>query len=404
MFNIRQSISPTHTPARLGCVIDRRMLITLLAALLLNCFRVLAAECEKTDTVVLRLHFRQGEAVVRPSYMNNQATIDSIRSIFTSDTISKQSKVAITTSTSIEGNRDINNRLRRLRAMAMADIIREHSSSADIIIGNSTVSEPTYPDNPAMWLYDRFAEGVVTTSYIVPDSLCPKNTLLSLTEPALDISVSDSIIAVRHDTPSLASTPNKPSAAPRKRYMSLQTNMLYDIAALPSIAFEYYFGQNITAAVHWTYGWWDNDREHRYWRAYGGDITARYWFGKAAGIKPLTGHHAGAYFQTLIYDFEFGGKGYLAGQPGASLWQRGNYAVGVEYGYSLPVSRHFNIDFSIGIGYMWGRYYEYIPLDGHYVWQSTRRLRYFGPTKAEISLVWLLGRGNVNRKGGDNEK
>ena len=31
-----------------------------------------------------------------------------------------------------------------------------------------------------------------------------------------------------------------------------------------------------------------------------------------------------------------------------------NYAAGVSYTYSLPVHRHFNIDFFIGVGYMWG--------------------------------------------------
>lgn len=243
-----------------------------------------------------------------------------------------------------------------------------------------------------------------TTSYPVPDSLYRKYSADSLPPTVFHTEIATPDTATIRNLYLPGSPSPDVSAILPNRYMSLQTNMLYDIAALPSIAFEYYFGKNITAAVHWTYGWWDNDRKHRYWRAYGGDITARYWFGKAATIKPLTGHHAGAYFQTLIYDFEFGGKGYLSGRPGASLWQRGNYAVGVEYGYSLPVGRHFNIDFSIGIGYMWGRYYEYTPLDGHYVWQATRRQRYFGPTKAEISLVWLLGRGNVNRKGGGHEK
>ncbi len=48
-----------------------------------------------------------------------------------------------------------------------------------------------------------------------------------------------------------------------------------------------------------------------------------------------------------------------------------------------------------------GKFYEYDPLDGHDVWQSTKQRHWFGPTKAEISLVWLLGRGNSNnRKGG----
>ena len=45
---------------------------------------------------------------------------------------------------------------------------------------------------------------------------------------------------------------------------------------------------------------------------------------------------------------------------------------GVAYGYSLPVGHRFNVDFTLGIGYLGGSYKEYIPLDGHYVWQTTK--------------------------------
>lgn len=184
-------------------------------------------------------------------------------------------------------------------------------------------------------------------------------------------------------------------------YMAVKTNMLYDILALPNLGVEFYLGRNWSVAANWMYGWWDSDRRHRYWRAYGGDIAVRKWFGRAADAKPLTGHHLGVYGQILTYDFEFGGKGQMAGEPGKPLWSRPSYAAGVEYGYSLPIARRLNIDFTIGIGYLGGKYYEYEPIDGHYVWQATKQRHWFGPTKAEISLVWLLGHGNRNeRKGG----
>ena len=44
-----------------------------------------------------------------------------------------------------------------------------------------------------------------------------------------------------------------------------------------------------------------------------------------------------------------------------------------------------------------------LPLDGHYVWQTTKKRRWFGPTKAGISLVWLIGRGNYNEKKGGRQ-
>lgn len=96
----------------------------------------------------------------------------------------------------------------------------------------------------------------------------------------------------------------------------------------------------------------------------------------------------------------------MGGKPTGSLWDRCHWGISAEYGFSLPVARRLNIDFSLGVGYQTGHVYEYLPMDDHYVWQVTRNRHWFGPTKLEISLVWLLGcdnynRPKVNRKGGN---
>lgn len=188
----------------------------------------------------------------------------------------------------------------------------------------------------------------------------------------------------------------------RNFYMALKTNMIFDLLALPSLSAEFYLGKNFSAVANWTYGWWDTDRTHHYWRAYGGDLAFRWWFGKKAAEKPLTGHHLGVYGGILTYDFEFGGTGYMGGLPHETLWNRSLRIAGVEYGYSLPIARRINIDFTIGIGYLGGKYIKYIPEGGRYLWQSTHKINWFGPTKAEVSLVWLIGNGNYNssKKGG----
>lgn len=172
-------------------------------------------------------------------------------------------------------------------------------------------------------------------------------------------------------------------------YVGVKTNMLYDALLVPNGGLEIYLGKNWSIDAYWMYAWWKSDRVHNYWRTYGGDVELRKWLGSAARRKPLTGHHIGAYAQIVTYDFELGGRGYLA--------DRWSYAAGVSYGYSLPVAKRLNIDFSMGLGYMGGEYKEYLSQDGHYVWQSTKRRHWIGPTKAEISLVWLIGRGNTNK-------
>ena len=189
----------------------------------------------------------------------------------------------------------------------------------------------------------------------------------------------------------------------RPFYMAVKSNMLHDVLALPSVGVEFYVGKNMSVVGNWTYGWWDTDRRHRYWRAYGGDLALRWWFGKAAHEKPLTGHHLGVYGGVFTYDFEWGGTGYMGGRPGHSLWDRWLVNAGIEYGYSLPVSRRINIDFTIGLGYVGGQYYKYRPSNGYYVYESTHKVHYFGPAKVEVSFVWLIGCGNYNRQKGGSK-
>lgn len=218
-------------------------------------------------------------------------------------------------------------------------------------------------------------------------------------EPADTVIVRDTVerTVVVHDT---IQVPVPMDNVPKPFYMGLKTNLLYDALLVPNVGVEFYLGRNWTVGANWMYSWWSRDRKHRYWRMYGGEMSVRKYFGGAAERKPLTGHHLGVYGQIFTYDFETGGHGYMGGKPGGTLWDKMNYAAGIEYGYSLPVARRLNLDFVIGLGYWGGTYYEYLPMDNHYVWQATRQRHWFGPTKAEISLVWLLGRGNNNQKKG----
>ncbi len=172
---------------------------------------------------------------------------------------------------------------------------------------------------------------------------------------------------------------------------AVKTNMLLDALAIPNLGVEFPLPKSFSVGADWMYAWWKTDKRHRYWRTYGGDLHIRKWFG--TGDTPLTGHHAGVYGQILTYDFEWGNRGYLG--------DRWSYGAGVEYGYSRKIARRLNIDFTIGIGYLGGEYKEYLPDAGCYVWQVTKQRHWFGPTKAEISLVWLIGNAyTTTKKGG----
>ena len=199
----------------------------------------------------------------------------------------------------------------------------------------------------------------------------------------------DSREAVNPSENPIASSSSEYTDCPR---VFLTTNLLYDALLTPNIGVGVYLGKKM-------YAWWSNRGQRRYWRIYGGDLELRMQLGHGRSGNPLSGHHVGLYFSIVTYDFQFGRS--HTGVMGDKF----NYAAGISYGYSLPLNRRLSLDFSAGIGYAWGKYMKQRLIDDHDVWLSTHRRRWFGPTRAEVCLTWLLGRGNMNtpktRKGGE---
>ena len=180
-----------------------------------------------------------------------------------------------------------------------------------------------------------------------------------------------------------------------KPFMALRTNMFFDALLLPNIGVEVGLPMNFTISADWFGTWISSKKYNFYWQGYGGYLSARYYFGKAAQETPFTGHHVGIYGSCLTHDVEFGGKGYQADKFG--------FGGGIEYGYSLPIADQLCIDFNLGLGFQGGKYKVYKPADdgtGHYVWLSTHRRRWWGPTKLEISLKWLISPMGTAKKGG----
>ncbi len=396
-----------------------------------------ASDVPQEEHAEAEVHFRQGHAVINADYKENGAHLDSLAATMTR--LSGEDRltgVHVVGGASPEGSTAINQRLSQRRAAAIYDYMSTLTTLPDsltsfTILGRdwqglrslveSDVNMPDrdavlsilndIPAEPTPAQSDRALARIKATgnayAYMYDKLFAPlreSRIYIDYLMPVQSCGVARADIGLPLTTAAiggvLAPLPvYKPQ--PKPFYMALKTNMLFDALALPNIGAEFYVGKNWSVGADWMYGWWDKDSRHRYWRAYGGDITVRRWFGRAADAKPLTGHHLGLYAGIVTYDFEFGGKGYMGGIPGGTLWDRCQYGGGIEYGYSLPVGRRLNIDFTIGIGYLGGKLVEYKPDRNFYVWEKTKHLNWFGPTKLEVSLVWLIGRGNVNTKGGE---
>lgn len=185
----------------------------------------------------------------------------------------------------------------------------------------------------------------------------------------------------------------QPSSNKQPFRLALKTNMLYDVVVAPNIGLETSIVDRWSLALSGTYGWQDGSPWYRNIRIVTGDAELRYWF---TGTTMQQGLHAGVYGAVYRYDFLFNGKGEQA---------NANWGTGLSCGYVVSLHHRFSIDFSIGIGYVGGRYKSYEVTDDFYhhnVWTADKMRHYIGPTKAEISLLWhIFGQSTQQKKGGN---
>lgn len=171
-------------------------------------------------------------------------------------------------------------------------------------------------------------------------------------------------------------------------YLAIETNLLFDVLAIPNIGAEIGFYKGLTVGGNYQNIWLRSKAWTHWYRFEGFEAGINWYINKEN--RPFKGHHIGIYGQMVTWDFTIDDRGYLA--------ERWAYGGGISYGYVLPIGKRFNLDFEIGIGYLTGNMHEYIPQDGHRVWQSYEPFHWIGPTKLGVTLQWLIGRGNHNER------
>lgn len=162
--------------------------------------------------------------------------------------------------------------------------------------------------------------------------------------------------------------------------LAVKTNLLYDALLLPTVEAEYLFNEKWSLNVEGSVAWWRIDGGvDKYYDLWIVSPEVRYWFKTK---ERWHGHHGGFFVGAGAYDLENGGEGY-----------KGEYFMtGLAYGFMFPVKgcRSLHMEANVGVGYMYTEHEDYLPIDGHYVYQETGRTNYFGPLKAKFSLVWVL--------------
>ncbi len=164
----------------------------------------------------------------------------------------------------------------------------------------------------------------------------------------------------------------------------LKTNLLYDAATVLNFEIEVPIGTRYSVMAEDVFPWWETGNKYclEMWEI---GIEGRYWFRpwEVDSTNKLRGLFAGPYIMSSKYDFQFDKEINYQGE----YW-----SAGATVGYVIPVGRRkrLNMEFSLSAGYLQTDYRHYLPTDTYDKLIRDKynigTARYFGPTKAKISL------------------
>ena len=187
-----------------------------------------------------------------------------------------------------------------------------------------------------------------------------------------------------------------------RTFLGLKTNLLLDAVTALNFAIEVPLSKRFSLEYFQTTPWWkgSGNKFCLQFLTFGGE--ARWWFlprlkQESERLKQrdaLVGHFLALYGWGGMGDIQFGKK---------VCFQFDFWSAGLTYGYSMPVSKYLNLEFSLSVGYANIPYQHYVPTDDFSLLVRDDKLagtlHYIGPTKAEVSLVIPI-RTVSGKKGG----
>ncbi|MBF0647871.1 DUF3575 domain-containing protein [Dysgonomonas sp. GY75] len=172
-----------------------------------------------------------------------------------------------------------------------------------------------------------------------------------------------------------------PLAAPR---LAVKTNLLYDATTTLNLGLEVRLKNRYTLDLSVNYNpfTYSGNRKLKHILV---QPELRYW-----SCEPFYGHFIGVH--ALYANYNTGNiKLPLDIFPGLETGRyRGNlYGAGISYGYHWMLSPRWNLEATIGVGYVYTDYDRYECKTCGKLLDSGNK-HYFGPTKAGISFIYII--------------
>ncbi len=406
---------------------------------------------EEEKNKQVEIFFEHNGDTVDPDLSGNRDVLSNLTEFINelqADSLRRISKVEIVGYTSPEGGRSFNKTLGERRTAALYDYICSNTSVATSLIEKSSVGtdweelEQRVADSKM-----EYADEVLEIIQNVPEEtwerVNPNDRWLTLTDSRnkhlMDLRRGDpyrymfkniypdlrrgsvvtvyfksiakpvveepEVVEVIEPTPEPTPTP-EPKAEPvvtpiPMPLFALKTNLLFDVATLLNVELEVPIGDRWSVAGEWIFPWWTSCGNRRNdWQngksrrntleVLNGNIEGKYWFGDRSDRPVMTGWHLGLYAGAGKYDIERRAEGYQ-GEFFISAGLSGGYA------HTINKSGNLRMEYSLGLGYLqtdYVHYHEHLGIDDewHTIRQNSVSYSWIGPTRARVSLVWMLNR------------
>lgn len=390
------------------------------------------------DTVGVKIYFRQGSYTLQPTFRENGIRLDEFMryvSEMHGDSTARLNSIDIVAYASPEGPYTLNRKLARKRAenisaylrgnmpflsgslfnvqpkgidwnglaaMVEASDMRYRSEVLDIL---RNVPETTYRNGklvdsrlkrlmdlrggrPYNYMLTHFfpelraAGAYVVCDFVrilpavVPDTVSTEP--VEIIEPVY-IEETDTVVSIPADILNLV-TPNSDLLPKQRDYdrWAIKSNALYLAAGVANIGGEYAFHPHWSVDLPLVYSPYTIARRYRMRFLYI-QPEARYWLD-----RPMKGHFFGVHLHAGVFNVSLDNKNRYQSE-------KGFHGAGISYGYAMPLSRRWSMEFTVGVGYAFTKYCTYYNVPNGLRYEKDLPYNYWGLTKLGLNFVYRFG-------------
>lgn len=375
------------------------------------------------DTVGVKVYFRQGYSRLQPAFRGNGIRLDEFMrrvSEMNADSTARLNSIDIVAYASPEGPYTLNKKLARKRAenisaylrgnmpflsgslfnvqpkgidwnglaaMVEASDMRYRSEVLNIL---RNVPETTYRNGKLVdsrlkrlmdlrggrpynyMLTHFFPELRAAGAYVVCD-------FVRIAQPAIPINKPNEANGANEANEVDAAIPVA-TELPERDYdrWAIKSNALYLAAGVTNIGGEYAFHPHWSVDLPLVYSPYTIARRYRMRFLYI-QPEARYWLD-----RPMKGHFFGVHLHAGVFNVSLDDKNRYQSE-------KGFHGAGISYGYAMPLSRRWSMEFTVGVGYAFTKYCTYYNVPNGIRYEKDLPYHYWGLTKLGLNFVYRFG-------------